>query len=174
MELDTKRVLTKTWWTSLCRIVSHHRSTMRFGSNQSSYGRIDMRSSTVWLAGAILAVTGLAASGCSEGRLCGDEMPESVLVDASTYATSDLEVEVCIYPLGDPRNTACSAPGYAWTSVTWHHDQYPEEVGYSVATTDEAGVQQILISGSYRLQCQPGTVRIELGSRPTPETTEKE
>ncbi len=145
---------------------------MRFGSSKSGSGRIDVRSSTVWLAGAVLAVTGLASSGCSEGRLCGDEMPESVLVDASTYVTSDLEVEVCIFPLDDPRNTACSAPGYAWASVTWH-DEYPEEVGYSVATTDEAGVEQILISGSYRLQCQAGTVRIELGSRPTPETTEE-
>lgn len=123
------------------------------------------RDSTVWLAGAILAVIGLVASGCSESQLCGDAMPETVLVDASTYAASGTDIEVCIFPVDSPEHTDCSAPGYAWTSVTWY-DEYPNEIGYSVTATDSTAIQQILVSGSYQLQCQPGTVRIELGSRP--------
>ena len=130
-----------------------------------------MKRSILWAAGTALAAIGLAASGCSESRPCGDDMPESVLVDASAYSTPDAEVEVCIFPIGDPEDTACSAPGQAWASVTWY-DEYPDEVGYSLTRIDATGIPQILVSGSYRLQCQPGTVRIELGARPTPRDTQ--
>jgi hypothetical protein len=44
---------------------------------------------------------------------------------------------------------------------TWH-GEYPDAVDYEVTRTDADGTVEVLIDGTYLLQCQPGTVRLEL------------
>jgi len=114
---------------------------------------------------AALILTVVILTGCSNAGVCGHSQPESVLVDASAFATPESVIEVCIFPADEPDNVACSVEGGAWASVTWH-GEYPEAVGYTVIRANTDGTQETLVTGSYHLQCQPGTVRIELGVRP--------
>lgn len=106
--------------------------------------------------------------GCSSAGVCGDAQPESVLVDGSAFANATSEIEACIIDNERFGAEACSEPGSPWASVTWH-DEYPGSVDYRVTRTGSDGVVETVATGSYELQCVPGTVRIEPGARPEPE-----
>ncbi|MGA9596417.1 MAG: hypothetical protein WBV06_09685 [Acidimicrobiia bacterium] len=112
----------------------------------------------------LILIWGILA-GCSNAALCGDDEPETVVVDAAAYATPGSEIEVCIFPADEPANADCNPVGYSSSSVTWLGD-YPEIVDYTVMRTNADGTVEMLAAGTYRLQCEPGTVRIELGTRP--------
>ena len=112
----------------------------------------------------LILIWGILA-GCSNAALCGDDEPETVLVDTAAYATPGSEIEVCIFPAGEPVNADCNPAGYSSSSVTWYGN-YPETVDYTVKRTNADGTVEMLVTGTYHLQCEPGTVRIELATRP--------
>lgn len=92
----------------------------------------------------------------------GSARPETVVVDASAFAAPGSDLEVCFTQNNDhPDARFCNEPGSPEVGQTWHGD-YPDAVDYEVTRTDADGTVELLIAGTYLLQCQPGTVRLEL------------
>jgi hypothetical protein len=116
----------------------------------------------------VILLVGLVAACGDSGGNCGEVGPESVTIDGSAYESPGSDLEVCIEDRVGGGQELCNPPGVSEVSVTWNRETFPKSVNYRVVRTNADGSVEPLVSGTYWLECQPGTVRIELGARPGP------